>query len=553
VRVLWVLVLPTLFDGRLGALAQQTLKLSSTLTIEKSDDKVKTHEQVAALLGHAKEQKLEGNVIRFLENTVQQLQKVLDVAKVVEQQKLTEVPKDFTPAKYRVKAMPKLQAKKTTVKKIAAKELRKRLKEGKDINFAEPLLVTNATALFEEGDWDAVRRHWSASRIMSDDYLEKEMRVEYWPPEKARARLVGNMLQMEEPELVTFSRYVVICFHGTPAKPKLPGQNTEHCEQTMDAQSMVRNVSELQELNIFPEIRNALPLQAEFRRRLLEAAGSELSIILGKGAEKWRRRTGSISYQYFVFGPSGSGDKLHAENGLPFYDILIHGSRRWLLLTEAEMERVAAKAREALEFDKTSAYMFFEEKLPELREEFGLKKYFEANQEAGDLLFVPSGWYRVSLSLADSISYYETLLSEKATLTAVTDNNVWRPQFRQYQLAYCYDPKDLHKLPGVEKGGQLDRWLKDAVGKVRPDEAVPGILSVLLQCGSTLALDKAMPNLGVQSLGTCTPSAWKQCRRALEARLKAKGISASLDWLPQEAPTSVSDVGLPAENKKEEL
>merc|ERR1712014_40841 len=115
----------------------------------------------------------------------------------------------------------------------------------------------------------------------------------------------------------------------------------------------------------------------------------------------------------------------------------IHGSRRWLLLEPAEMNRVAEKAREALEFDKTSAYMFFEEKLPELKEEFGLKKYVECNQNAGDLVIVPSGWYRVSLSLADSISYYETLLSEKDTLAAVVDNNVWRPQFRQYQLAFC--------------------------------------------------------------------------------------------------------------------
>lgn len=40
---------------------------------------------------------------------------------------------------------------------------------------------------------------------------------------------------MEEPEMIPFSRYVINCFHGTPAKPKLPGQNTEHCEQTVDA------------------------------------------------------------------------------------------------------------------------------------------------------------------------------------------------------------------------------------------------------------------------------------------------------------------------------
>ena len=46
-------------------------------------------------------------------------------------------------------------------------------------------------------------------------------------------------------------------------------------------------------------------------------------------------------------------------------------------------DQVANKAKEALEFQQTSAYMFFEEKLPELKEEFGLKKYIEVNQEPG--------------------------------------------------------------------------------------------------------------------------------------------------------------------------
>jgi hypothetical protein len=481
------------------------------------------------------------------------MQKVMDASKVIEQQKAVEVPKEFTPAKYRVKAMPKLQTKKITTKKISAKDLRKRLQEGKDISFSEPMLVTNATALFEGNSWDQVRRHWSAARISGDEDLEKDLRLEYWPPDKARARLVGNMLQMEEPELVPFSKYLIICFHGTPAKPKLPGQNTDHCEQNVGAQSMAKNSSELKELQIFPEIKNALPVQAEFRQRLIEAGKDELKEIFGKGFDKWRTRTGQTQHQFFTFGPSGSGDKLHAENGLPFFDILIHGSRRWLLMKEEEMERVAKKAREALEFDKTSAYMFFEEKLPELKEEFGLKKYVECNQNAGDLVIVPSGWFRVSLSLADSISYYETLLSEKQTLAAVTDNNVWRPQFRQYGLAFCHDPKDLSKLPGVDKGSDFANWLSNALSQVKLDEVIDNILRVLITCGSVSALQKKMPEFKMSSLTTCTPAVWKQCRKQLEAKVFEKGLhSPKFEWLPKEAPTSIDDINAAASSGKAE-
>jgi len=443
--------------------------------------------------------------------------------------------------------MPKLGAKKITTKKMTAQDLQKRLKEGKDINFAEPMLVTNATALFKGDGWNDLRRHWSAGRISSDEQLEKDLRLEYFPQDKARARLVGNMLQMEEPEMVAFSRYLVICFYGSPAKPKLPGQNTDHCEQVIDAGSMVQNASEAEALNIFPEIKNALPAQAEFRQQLLAAGGEDLNIILGKGAERWKKQTGETHHQFFTFGPSGSGDKLKMENGLPFHDILLHGSRRWLLMKDEEMERVAKKAREALEFDKTSAYMFFEEKLPELKEEFGLKKFVECNQEAGDMVIVPSGWYRVSLSLADSISYYETLLSERQTLKSVTEQNVWKPQFQRYNLAFCYDPKELSKLPGVEKGSDFEKWLSNALSQVKEQELISQILQVLFTCGSVLSLPA---HFKASDLTVCTQAVWKQCRTKLETKLTAKGVKASLAWLPKEAPISVAAIAAPG---KEEL
>lgn len=531
------------------AQCQQTLKLSATLTIEKTDDRVKTNEQVIALLSHAKEKKYEGNVQIFLENMIGQLQKVMDAAKVLEEKKQhVEIPKDFTPSKYRVKAMPKLNAKKITVKKMTASELSKRLSEGKDINFKEPMLITNATGLFASGQWEEARKHWSAGRIMDDQQLEKDFRVEYWPADKAKARMVGNMFQMEEPDMISFSRYIINCFHGSPAKPKLPGQNTEHCEQTVDAESMVSNLTELEGLAIFKQIKNALPHMAAFRQSLMEAAGDELKTIIGKGTERWKRNQGRMSYRYFVFGPSGSGANLRPENGLPFFDVLIHGSKRWLLMQEAEMERVAQKAREALEFDKTSAYMFFEEKLPELREEFGLKKFVECNQGPGDLVIVPSGWFRVSLALADSISYYETILQGKETLAALTDNNVWKPQVRQYRLAYCYTPATIGELPGISGNDGLKNWLKQAIDQVKMEEAISGILEVMLHCGSVLALDSKMPHLNVKEMSACTPTVWKKCRSKLQAKLKEKKSSAKLDWLPEKAPSSADVLG-----KKSEL
>merc|ERR1719214_308748 len=99
---------------------------------------------------------------------------------------------------------------------------------------------------------------------------------------------------------------MTICFLGTPAKPTLPGQNTEHCEQTVNAQTM-RNASAIDMLNIFPEVKNTFPLQDEFRRKLLDAGKNELPAILGKDAKKFINKQGQSHFRFFTFGPSGSG------------------------------------------------------------------------------------------------------------------------------------------------------------------------------------------------------------------------------------------------------
>ena len=51
---------------------------------------------------------------------------------------------------------------------------------------------------------------------------------------------------------------------------------------------------------------------------------------------------------------------------------------------------------------------------------------------------------------------------------------MWRPQFRQYRLAYCYTPSTVDDLPGMTSG--LRNWLKQAIQKVQLDEAISGIL-----------------------------------------------------------------------------
>ena len=48
------------------------------------------------------------------------------------------------------------------------------------------------------------------------------------------------------------------------------------------------------------------------------------------------------------------------------------------------------------------------------------KKYWEINQEVGDLLYVPPSLVRVSVNLEDSFSYFERLHTSQATAQAAS-------------------------------------------------------------------------------------------------------------------------------------
>merc|ERR1712032_13571 len=218
---------------------------------------------------------------------------------------------------------------------------------------------------------------------------------------------------------------------------------------------------------------------------------------------------------------------------------------------DSEMERVAVKAREALEFDKTSAYMFFEEKLPELKEEFGLKKYVEINQNPGDLVISPPGWYRVSLSLADSISYMETVLSDDAHVGSFVNNQVWNPGMRVFNLAFCYDRNELKELVGEDQ--RLEQFLKSSLAQTSTDANLRGMFSILLSCGSMLSMRKAKPQLQVETVSQCSMKVWKKCRTSFLMLAESRTSKADSSWLPEDPAAFFTWEAQAKPAKKEEL
>ena len=92
-----------------------------------------------------------------------------------------------------------------------------------------------------------------------------------------------------------------------------------------------------------------------------------------------------------------------AQEGTPFIDGLVHGKRRWFLMAPKDFVKLREKAKDTLE--AASAFMFFEQQLEELVEEHGLgdkkMKYWECNQNPGEVIYIPGDTIMTSLSMID--------------------------------------------------------------------------------------------------------------------------------------------------------
>jgi len=524
------------------AIGDISVSLNARMSLTKDDNKQAMLDENRRLMKIAKENKIHNNFIVFLQNLDVQLENLVKEIKKHDEEQ-AKVPDEFTAGKYRLKPMKKLAAKPKKGKAIKEKtleEFAKLTESGKDFKITEPFVIRNATALFK--DWDGLRRQWTANRIREDQYLEKNLLIKYRAPDAPIYRYADGYRYWIPPNQITFSRYVTNCFLGSAAAPKIPGQATEHCEKTIDANNMVQKPEELENFNIFPGMKNVFSDFREWNQDFVEALENcnKTKKALGDRKDEFFEDNRNVEYRFFTFGPSGSGDKLHAENNLPFFDVLIHGMRRWLLLKEDEIEKVAAKAKEALEFRKTSAYMFFEEKLPELVEEFGLKNYVETNQMPGDVMVVPQGWYRVSLSLMDSISYYEQLLRSKEVISEYVNHKTWFPNYNTWRLGFCFEPDEVVEGTGGLGNPKGDKWLKDQFSNINDKGSISeATLEALIYCGRLSSSDDELAKAAMS--GTkCDAKIWKACRKrfintALEANKKA--TKDDFDFIPKKPPT----------------
>ena len=116
------------------------------------------------------------------------------------------------------------------------------------------------------------------------------------------------------------------------------------------------------------------------------------------------------------------------------------------------------------DFQPGSAFGFFEDMYAELKEEFDMSigvehGVFECVQQPGDIVYVPSGVVRTSLTTSDSISYKQDVLLNLNQVSQLGNSIVWQPMRQNWNAAMCYSPVERwsKKKSKKKKSGALSK------------------------------------------------------------------------------------------------
>eukprot|EP00667_Euglena_gracilis_P016996 EG_transcript_17844 len=261
------------------------------------------------------------------------------------------------------------------------------------------------------------------------------------------------------------------------------------------------------------------------RARHLADSVAEIQALVAEGREPFEA-AGAGTGVRLTMGSAGSGEQLRRE-ATGFMDALVSGRRRWFFIGRDSFEKLRDRAKGVLE--PASAFQFFEQQFEELKEDFALGAkglpFFECNQQAGEVLYIPPNLQRLALALEDSVSVtHEVSPNTPKALAAWVDDAVFTPGGgvvpTSYSAGVCFDynvqrlAAELHVTPGIQEQVAL-QIMQQGFGHPSTEASI--VLNVLTRCAGATAVP------GVVELTRC-PLVWVPCAaklKALAASLKA--------------------------------
>lgn len=136
------------------------------------------------------------------------------------------------------------------------------------------------------------------------------------------------------------------------------------------------------------------------------------------------------SRQWLLIGGENSGLSFHQDPfGCCAWNALLKGRKRWAFYPPGQKPpgtQFRQGDKDTIEYDSVSSLSWFKEVLPTLS---GDDKPIEAVQEAGDIIYIPSGWWHCVINLTESVAYTQNVINRGNVKVAASQLKTFEPRF----------------------------------------------------------------------------------------------------------------------------
>lgn len=115
------------------------------------------------------------------------------------------------------------------------------------------------------------------------------------------------------------------------------------------------------------------------------------------------------SYRWFLIGPKRSGTVLHIDPlHTAAWNTLLKGRKRWVLFPPS-FKKSQLLPSSSHDIHEQEAIHYFLDQLPVIKQAHPDYPVYEVMQEAGDTLFVPSGWWHAVINVEDTVAITQVI------------------------------------------------------------------------------------------------------------------------------------------------
>jgi len=180
---------------------------------------------------------------------------------------------------------------------------------------------------------------------------------------------------------------------------------------------------------------------------------------------------------YILAGGKGSGSPLHKDPiGTGAWNALLHGTKKWILFppdTKTQLLNLPESKHQA----DPPAY-WWQDHYPRIKKDNTITRV-EVLQKAGEIMFVPAGWYHAVLNLDTTIAVTQNFLLPEMLPKSAPVIASENPTFSKGFLAQLYlkRPSLVKQLHSVLKDNQLKHQLKHTKTNTDPAQWVDKVES----------------------------------------------------------------------------